>query len=231
MLRRLSQMMESVQRWARTRIEEVHEVRGFRVVVENTRPDIETSAVLARLDEALGLIEQYQPWRLHHLRRDLAEFRVVRYLCRGAYFPQQRACMTELTFLARRDITAAPVASSIVHEGMHARVQRMGEILGAQWQGDDRAREERLCRKAELQFGLALPPELGAPVVERALACLEMADDEVAPVIDWRIAHARQELADLEASALPAGLKRRLMSERRAIIDGTSAAAADRADE
>jgi hypothetical protein len=33
--------------------------------------------------------------------------------------------------------------------------------------------------------------------VERALACLEMADDEVAPVIDWRIAHARQELADL----------------------------------
>ena len=202
------------------RVTEVHEVRGFRVVVENTRPDIETSAVLARLDESLGLIDRYQPWRMAHLRRDLAEFRIVRYPCRGAFFPEQRACMTELTFLARRDITAAPVASSIIHEGVHARLSRIREVRGARGEDTDRAREERLCRKAELQFGLALPPELGAPVVERALACLEMADDDVAPVIDWRIAHARKELADLEAAALPAGLKQRLMSERRAIIDG-----------
>jgi hypothetical protein len=128
--------------------------------------------------------------------------------------------MTELTFLARRDITAAPVASSIIHEGIHARLCRIREVRGARGQDTDRAREERLCRKAELQFGLALPPELGAPVVERALACLEMADDEVAPVIDWRIAHARKELADLEAASLPASLKQRLMNERRAIIDG-----------
>jgi hypothetical protein len=98
-------------------------------------------------------------------------------------------------------------------------VQRVRERGGGGWQDDDRSREERLCRKAELHFGLALPPELGAPVVERALACLQMADHEVAPVIDWRVAHARQELADLEVSALPASEKQRLMEERRAIID------------
>ena len=101
---------------------ELYEIRGFRVVVENSRPDIATSAVLARLDESLGLIEQYQPWRLAHLRRDLTQFWIVRYACRGAFFPQTRTCMTELTFLARTDISAAPVAASIVHEGMHARV-------------------------------------------------------------------------------------------------------------
>ena len=56
--------------------------------------------MLARLDEALALIERYQPWRLTHLRRDLARFWVVRYPCRGAYFPDSRTCMTELTFLA-----------------------------------------------------------------------------------------------------------------------------------
>ncbi|MBK9408902.1 MAG: hypothetical protein IPN47_12820 [Gemmatimonadetes bacterium] len=50
----------------------------------------------------------------------------MRYACRGAYFPDDRVCMTELTFLNRRDITAAPVAASIVHEGMHARVDCMG---------------------------------------------------------------------------------------------------------
>lgn len=175
---------------------DVVQVRGFRAVVENTRPDIATAEVLHRFDEALALIEQYQPWRLRHLRRDLAQFWIVRYACRGAYFPAERACMTELTFLARRDITAAPVASSIIHEGIHARVHRMGEHFGVPWGARDRAREERLCRRAELEFGLALPPALGAPVVERALATLAMADEEVAPEIDWRLAQARQEAVD-----------------------------------
>ena len=173
----------------------VHEVRGFEVIVENSRPDIATSDVLARLDEALELIERVQPWRMAHLRRDLAGFLVTRYPCRGAYFPDSRACMTELTFLARRDITAAPVASSIIHEGMHARVHQSGVHAESR----DLPREERICRRAELDFGLALPPELGAPVVERARASLELADAEVAPSIDWSVALGRQEAIDRAA--------------------------------
>jgi hypothetical protein len=174
---------------------EYFSVRGFDVVVENSRPDIRTADVVARLDEALGLIETAQPWRLRHLRRDLRYFHVVRYACRGAYFPDERACMTELTFLDRRDITAAPVAASIIHEGMHARVDRMGVRL----EGRDRAREERLCRRAELEFGLALHPTLGAPVVERALASLQLADHDVAPVVDWREAQRRVDEVDRRA--------------------------------
>src|SRR5687768_16826236 len=84
---------------------ELYDLRGFRVHVENTRPDIATTDVLSRLDEALALIERYQPWRLDHLRRDLHQIAVVRYPCRGAYIPAERTCITELTFLARRDIT------------------------------------------------------------------------------------------------------------------------------
>ena len=171
---------------------EAYDLRGFRVVVENSRLDIATSAVLARMDEALELIERHQPWRLRHLRRDLREFRIVRYPCRGAYYPGERICITELTFLARTDITAAPVASSIVHEGMHARVDRMG----VRPESRDRAREERICRRAELDFGLALPPELGAPVVERAVASLALEDEGVAPEIDWAEALRRQEAVD-----------------------------------
>lgn len=171
---------------------ETYLVRGFRVVVENTRPDIRTSDALDRLDEALALIEQYQPWRLRHLRRDLAFFRVARFPCRGAYFPDQRACLTELTFLARRDITAAPVAASIVHEGMHARVHRRGVSKSPR----DLAREERLCRRSELEFGQALPPELGRPVVARAAAALASSDAEVAPDIEWSVALRRQAAID-----------------------------------
>jgi hypothetical protein len=135
----------------------IYEVRGFRVIVENSREDIATSDVLARLHDSLELIDQHQPWRLRHLERDLKQFLVARFPCRGAYFPEERTCMTELTFLARRDISPATVASSIVHEGMHARVDRMGVSREMR----DRAREERLCRRAELDFGRALPPELG----------------------------------------------------------------------
>ncbi|HET7457082.1 MAG TPA: hypothetical protein VFJ74_05445 [Gemmatimonadaceae bacterium] len=171
---------------------EVHDVRGFRVVVENGRADISTAAVLARLDEAIALAERYQPWRVNHLRRDLREFWVVRFPCRGAYFPEARACVTELTFLARTDISAAPVAASILHEGMHARVDRMGVDAASR----DRAREERICRRAELDFGLALPNPLGAPVVERALASLALDDEGVAPNVDWAEALRRQDAVD-----------------------------------
>jgi hypothetical protein len=174
---------------------EVHTVRGFRVIVENTRPDIATADVLARLAEALALVERYQPWRLRHLRRDLRQFRVARYPCRGAYIPGERSCVTELTFLARRDITAAPVAASIIHEGMHARV----DCAGVRPEARHRAREERICRRAELDFGHALPPALGAPVVERALASLALPDDDVAPTIDWEEALRRQTAVDRAA--------------------------------
>jgi len=182
---------------------EVFTVRGFQVVVENNRPDIETPKVLARLDEALALIEQYQPWRLAHLRRDLRQFWIVRYPCRGAYFPGAGTCMTELTFLARTDIGAEVVASSIVHEGVHARVDRVRHLLGGgaalgptPSPSRDMAREERLCRRAELAFGRALPAGLGAPVIARAEASLALDDADVAPVIDWGDAHAAQVRVD-----------------------------------
>ena len=173
-----------------------HTVRGMPVIVQNARPDIATSDVIARLDEALGLIEGYQPWRMAHLRRDVARILVARYPCRGAYFPGEHTILTELTFLARRDISAAPVAASIAHEGMHARMDRRAVAHTAEVS----ARMERICRRAELDFGEALPPDLGAPVVERALATLALEDEEVAPVIDWNVAAQRIESVDRAAT-------------------------------
>ena len=172
--------------------DEWYELRGVAVLVQNTRPDIDTPAVLQRLDEALELIETYQPWRLAHLRRDIRHILVARFPCRGAYFPEYRVVMTELTFLARTDITAAPVASSILHEGVHARVHAMGVSPIDR----DTAHEERICRRAELAFGMALPSDLGAPVVERARWSLELDDTDVAPVVDWTEAQRRQDAVD-----------------------------------
>jgi len=172
-------------------------LHGVPVEVINTRPDIATADVLARLDESLALIDTYQPWRLAHLRRDIRGIRVERFACRGAFMPQDNVIITELTFLARRDISAAPVASSILHEGVHARVHAMGVYRTER----NLPREERLCRRAELAFGLALPPEIGAPVIERAMASLALEDRDVAPIVDWREAQRRQDAADRNASS------------------------------
>ena len=171
---------------------ERHVVRGVPVLVENARADIATADVLARLDEALALIERVQPWRMRHLRRDVRAIRVLRWPCRGAFLPAERTIVTELTFLARRDIGPATVASSILHEGVHARVHAMGVRPTA----DRPAREERLCRRAEVAFGLALPPVDGAPVVERARAALALDDAGVAPRVDWALGARRVAAAD-----------------------------------
>jgi hypothetical protein len=179
---------------------EVHQVRGLRVVVTNPRPDIETEFVLRRLDDALALIERYQPWRLAHLRRDLGQISVAPFPCRGAYLPGDRTVLTELSFLARsKEFTPAQIASSIVHEGVHARVHRLGERWEFDQQRRDPAREERLCRRAELAFGVALPADVGAAVIDRARGSLQLGDEEVAPVIDWAAAHAVKRQADAEA--------------------------------
>ncbi len=196
----LNGLRNRLREWLMGRAQaEEHTVRGFRVVVENTRPDIETAAVLTRLDEALALLEQYAPGRVRHLTRDLQQFLVVRYPCRGAFIAASRTCVTELTFLARRDISPAVVASSILHEGVHARVAQFRRRFGGTSREEDRAREERLCRRAEIAFGRALPNDLGLPVIERAQASLAMDDMEVAPSIDWSVAQARIDAADTRA--------------------------------
>ena len=173
----------------------IHAVRGLRVVVDNTRPDIATADVLERFSEALDLIDRYQPWRLRHLQRDVHEIRIIRFPSRGAFQPDERAIITELTFLARRDISAAPVAASILHEGMHARIEAMALADASR----DGAREERICRRIELSFGESLPAALGAPVVERAAWALGLSDHEVAPRVDWAEATRRQEAIDRAA--------------------------------
>ena len=63
----------------------------------------------------------------------------------------------------------------------------------------DMAREERMCRRAEIAFGRALPEAMGAPVIARAADALALDDAGVAPEVDWREALAVKARADQEA--------------------------------
>ena len=114
----------------------------------------------------------------------------IPFACRAAFFHDSRECLIELTFAGEGKFSDAQVAASIVHEGVHARLLTMG-LSG---HPGCEAREERLCRKAELELGLAVPD--GEAVIERAMASLTLDDVEVAPNVDWRVAAQRVAEAD-----------------------------------
>lgn len=174
-----------------------HVVRGLPVVVVNGRPDIRTDDVLARLDRSLGLLQQHVPWHFRRLQRDCSRVLVIRYPCRGAYDPNDGSCIVELTFCVNPQHGDQEVAATILHEAMHARLHAAGLPLDF----DDRARQERFCRRAELEFGRVVPG--GEVVLERAMATLAFSDEEVAPAIDWREAERR--IAAVDAAALRRG--------------------------
>ncbi|HMI45757.1 MAG TPA: hypothetical protein VK491_06300, partial [Gemmatimonadaceae bacterium] len=56
-----------------------HDVRGIPVVIDNTRPDIDTTDVIARLERTLELIERFVPHHFRHLERDFAYIVVQRF--------------------------------------------------------------------------------------------------------------------------------------------------------
>jgi hypothetical protein len=170
------------------------QILGIPVFVENTRPDIQTKDVVTRLEAALALIEHYVPHHFRHLRRDFAHIIVKRFACRGAYFYEQRACLVELTFSVNPDFSDAERAATILHEAMHARLHALGFPL----EFEDRATQERFCRRAEIEFGRLVPN--GEKVVARAEETSAMSDEEVAPTMDPEI--SAQRIAEVDRAAL-----------------------------
>jgi len=178
--------------------EESRTIDGIQVHVINTRADVDTERVFRRAEAVIRRVREHQPWRLAHIRRDLAGIIVQRYACRGAYFPDARLCMLELTFMANEQFSDSQVAACLIHEGMHARLDQLSAKYGVTPFAEARARHERICRRAELDFGLAVPD--GAPVVQRALDSMRLADDEVAPRIEWSEAARRIAAVDAHAA-------------------------------
>jgi len=180
---------------------ETRVVGGIPVHVINTRDDVDTERVFRRAEAVIARVAQYQPWRLAHIRRDIAGIVVQRYACRAAFFGDSKLVMLELTFMANEQFSDSQVAASFVHEGMHARLDRLAEKYGVTPFAAARARHERICRRAELDWGRAVPD--GEPVVRRALESMALADEEVAPTIEWGEASRRVAAVDRAQSTLP----------------------------
>jgi hypothetical protein len=195
-------------------------VRGFPTVIVNTRPEIETKDVIARLDGALALLEKYVPHHYRRLRRDFSGFLIERRAYRGAFIVATRSCLVELTFVVNPAFTLSQVAATILHEAMHARLYARS-IAVTQAEAH---RQERFCRRAEIEFGELVPD--GGPIVQRAMETLQLSDAEIAPVIDQGLAAKRVVEADLAASTLPLWYRRRIARAHGLPDPGTGTGAA-----
>ena len=102
-----------------------------------------------KIATALQLVAGHAPWRLNAMRRDFARIFMHRQDGVRAMFDLMRNCSLDTYFVAT--FAAEQVASSIVHEAVHARLRGNGRTVPR----DLIAWEERLCRKAELAFALA----------------------------------------------------------------------------
>lgn len=178
MIRKLTDPLAARLRKAAARAaSERRDVHGIEVWILNDGQFASTTALFETMETALGLVARHTPWRLRAMRRDFTRVFLLRMDGVRALLDGERACRLDTYFVAT--FAAEQVASSIVHEGVHARLRRGGRVMPR----DLIAWEERLCRKAELAFGLRLPDgEAAAAVVQRARAALSLSDHDVAPL-------------------------------------------------
>jgi len=194
--RRLNDLRERIQERLATR----KEIQEILVVVSGATAEWPEPLLLEKMESALGLVAAHQPMRLNRLRKDLERIHVHPLMThRASFIRASRTCNLDAFFVAT--FPPAMIASSVVHEGMHARITAAGIRLPP-------AREERACRRAELRLGRAMQDRT---VIDRATAALALPDEDVAPGIDWGETRRAQRHADLAASGLP-GWARRWLS-------------------
>jgi hypothetical protein len=109
---------------------------------------------LRRVEEALRLIQKYDPLRYDRLTRDLERV-WVRDLAGalGTFNQSLHACSLDREFVQAERSCLELIAATIVHEAAHARLDRCG--IG--YEEELRPRIEAACFRRELAFAAKLP--------------------------------------------------------------------------
>ena len=124
---------------------------------------------MRRVEDALGLIRDCSP--LHYRRVTCNLDRILVRLvphARACYNSSLNACQIDERFVLDETTTLEGIASCIVHEATHARLDKWG----IPYDEKARPRIERLCLQRELNFAAKLPHG-------------ETLRDEIQRTLDW----------------------------------------------
>jgi hypothetical protein len=130
------------------------EHRDVRVSVTTTQDAVE-EIVLAKVFAALDILYDTIPAQLERIPRMMHGLTIAKLRdAIGVWRSDLGVCLLDETYVVNVDTTPQDVASTIVHELTHARLERAGFRYNVM----ARARCERVCFLAERNFVLLLPP-------------------------------------------------------------------------
>ncbi len=146
-------LLRARQMWraASLALSEVREIAGFRVAVLVVDADHDRiEKYFSKIETALRLIERTTPRRFAHLRRDVRCIWVTPLASnvRGEWHAIDASCILSERSLGDDGVSPTLLASTIVHEGMHARLHRAGHTPT----DATRERHEKICWRASRAF-------------------------------------------------------------------------------
>ncbi|WP_439357269.1 hypothetical protein [Bradyrhizobium sp. DASA03007] len=114
----------------------------------------DSEPALQRVEAALRLIERFAPLQYRRVKNSLSRVWVTLVPHgAGCYLDRLNACLLDERVVAAEATTVAWIASAIVHEATHARLDRWG----IRYKEAARLRVERICIRSELNFARHLP--------------------------------------------------------------------------
>lgn len=152
--------------------------------------EVEDARALARVSAALDILQVHAPQQLARIPSVLHSLTVTRLAAaRGQWRRDLRAALLDRDFVLAPDTTPTGLASVIVHELMHARLEQ----AGFRSTDTNRARIERICCTAERNYIHRLPNDAERQTLqqlnERYLAAPEVfwsGVGEAKRVAEWR---------------------------------------------
>jgi hypothetical protein len=138
-------------------------------------PGVDPGGMNQRIKDALDVIRTSDAHRYDRLLRDLRRIwvKVQTGGNTGCYNANLDACELDPRYLRREDLSPSDIASVIVHEGTHARLQRRG----IEFSESLRNRVEAICRGQEWAFSERLPLQQGEKIREKLTRMEQVRDD------------------------------------------------------
>jgi hypothetical protein len=125
-------------------------VDGIWVGSWSSRPEED----LQRVEAALSLIREYSPLDYKRIVRELKRIWVsLEFYGVGSYKSSLKTCTLDERYVANPQTSVERIASTIVHEATHARLERHG----IEYKEDLRTRIEAICFRRERAFAIRLP--------------------------------------------------------------------------
>jgi hypothetical protein len=123
----------------------------------------------SRIEEALRLIKQHDSLHYSRVVNNLDRITVDLLPESGAHYDRSlNACAMDERFVLLESTTPERIASTIVHEATHARLERWGVV----YDENKRPRIEAICLRRELNFVAGLPDS-------------EPLQDEIKSTLEW----------------------------------------------